>query len=148
MIVDKGADFPRKIDIALRAYGEDMWFFRNRPGADTTTRALNKYTGDHRKCAALVARILLIAFIADALHPQSFQYLTPRVQITPHDLTGTPLFRPATLHFICSPTRAVVIMSQVAEAEGWMPLSIYEPIPVRSTIIVPLCRCFLSQRSG
>ncbi|KAI0254290.1 Ribokinase-like protein [Lactifluus subvellereus] len=109
MIVDKGADFPREIDAALRTYGEDMWFFRNRPGADTTTRALNKYMGDYR----------------------NFQYLTPRVRITPHDLTGTPLFRPATLHFICSPTRAAVIMSQVAEVEGWSPLSIYEPIPVR-----------------
>ncbi|KAH9978057.1 Ribokinase-like protein [Lactifluus volemus] len=109
MIVDKGVDFPQEIDDVLKSYGEDMWLFRNRLGAGTTTRALNRYTGDQR----------------------GFQYLTPRVRITPRDLTGTPLFRPATLHFICSPTRAAVIMSEVAEVEGWTPLTIYEPIPVR-----------------
>jgi hypothetical protein len=62
---------------------------------------------------------------------KSFQYLTPRLRITPRDLLGTSLSHPATIHFICSPTRAAVIMSQVAEDEGWSPISIYEPIPVR-----------------
>jgi hypothetical protein len=133
MIVDKGVDFPQEVENSLRRYGQDMWFFRNRPGAGTTTRALNQYTGDYRECAKPISASKLITFIADA-SSKRFQYLTPRVQITPHDLTGTPLFRPATLHFICSPTRAAVIMSHVAEVEGWSPLSIYEPIPVRSRV--------------
>lgn len=61
---------------------------------------------------------------------KSFQYLTPRLRITPRDLLATSLSCPATLHFVCSPTRAAVIMTQVAEVEGWSPISIYEPIPV------------------
>ena len=61
---------------------------------------------------------------------KSFQYLTPRLRITPRDLLGTSLSHPATIHFVCSPTRAAVIMSQVAEVEGWFPISVYEPIPV------------------
>lgn len=70
----------------------------------------------------------------------SFQYLTPRIRITPCDLADTPLFRPMTLHFVCSPTRAAVIMSQVAQVESWSPLTVYEPIPVRPSIIHHLCR--------
>jgi hypothetical protein len=150
MIVDKGVDFPQEIDDALKSYGEDMWLFRNRPGAGTTTRALNRYTGDNRGCA-LARRILPVSLGADTSPPpsQRFQYLTPRVRITPRDLTGTPLFRPATFHFICSPTRAAVIMSEVAEVEGWAPLTIYEPIPVRSRASSRgLCRWVLSRRSG
>ncbi|KAH9999424.1 Ribokinase-like protein [Russula vinacea] len=108
MIVDKGVDFPQPIDAALKTYGESMWLFREQPGT-ATTRSLNTYTGDHR----------------------DFQYLTPRIRITPCDLTDTPLCRPTTLHFICSPTRAAVIMSEVAQIEGWCPVSIYEPIPDR-----------------
>ncbi|KAH9045677.1 hypothetical protein EDB85DRAFT_1907861 [Lactarius pseudohatsudake] len=106
MIVDKGVDFPPEIDAALKAYGEDMWLFRDQSPAGTT-RALNRYKGDHR----------------------GFQYLTPRLRIDPRDLIGTSLSRPATLHFICSPARAAVIMSQVAQVEDWSPISVYEPIP-------------------
>ena len=63
----------------------------------------------------------------------SFQYLTPnRIRVFPRDLTGTPLSRPTALHFICSPTRAAIIMSQAAEVESWSPVSIYEPVPVRT----------------
>ncbi|KAI0269250.1 hypothetical protein BC834DRAFT_865496 [Gloeopeniophorella convolvens] len=108
MIVDKGSDFPQEIDALLRAYGQDMWLFRNQPDAGTT-RALNLYKGDHR----------------------DFQYLTPRIRITPRDLAGTALACPAVLHFICSPTRAAVITAQVAEVDGWSPISVYEPIPDR-----------------
>jgi len=110
MIVNRGVDFPPEMDAALKAYGEDMWLFREQSPAGTT-RAINRYQGDHR----------------------GFQYLTPRLRITPRDLLGTCLSCPATIHFICSPTRAAVIMSQVAEVEGWSPISIYEPIPVSYT---------------
>jgi len=33
------------------------------------------------------------------------------------------------LHFICSPSRAASILSEVQEVDGWFPTTIYEPIP-------------------
>jgi hypothetical protein len=61
----------------------------------------------------------------------SFKYITPRIRISPNDLKDTKLARPQTLHFICSPSRAAKIMSEVEEIDGWFPTTIYEPIPVR-----------------
>ena len=61
----------------------------------------------------------------------SFEYLTPRIRITPHDLADTPLARPQYLHFICSPSRARAIMADVEQLRPWSPTTIYEPIPVR-----------------
>ncbi|KAJ3867866.1 Ribokinase-like protein [Lentinula novae-zelandiae] len=107
MIVDKGYDFPSEIENKLKAYGDQMWLFRPQNEA-RTTRAMNIYRGDHR----------------------GFEYLTPRIRITPRDLTNTALDRPRMLHFICSPLRASTIISE-AEEEGWNPLTIYEPIPDR-----------------
>ncbi|KAF9076417.1 Ribokinase-like protein [Rhodocollybia butyracea] len=106
MIIDKGYDFPPEIESKLKIYGDEMWFFRPQEKA-RTTRALNLYTSDHR----------------------GFEYLTPRIRITPKDLACTTLDRPKMLHFICSPTRASVILSEVQEIESWNPLTIYEPIP-------------------
>jgi len=60
-----------------------------------------------------------------------FKYLTPRVRLTPRDLNETAFERPKTLHFICSPTRALSITSEVKEVEGWSPITIYEPMPDR-----------------
>jgi hypothetical protein len=68
MIVDKGVDFPQEIDDALKSYGEDMWLFRNRLGAGTTTRALNRYTGDYRGCT-LARRVLPVTLGADTSPP-------------------------------------------------------------------------------
>lgn len=134
MIVDRGVDFPPEMDAALRAYGEDMWLFRDQAG---TTRAVNRYQGDHRGCATYFLACFLLHHGISSLTAsctlglrKSFQYLTPRLRITPRDLLGTSLSHPATIHFICSPKRAAVIMSQVAEVKGWYPISIYEPIPV------------------
>ncbi|KAJ3909214.1 Ribokinase-like protein [Lentinula edodes] len=108
MIVDKGYDFPSEIENKLKAYGDQMWLFRPQNEA-RTTRAMNIYRGDHR----------------------GFEYLTPRIRITPRDLTNTALDRPRMLHFICSPLRASTIISEAEEVEGWNPLTIYEPIPDR-----------------
>ncbi|THV03316.1 Ribokinase-like protein [Dendrothele bispora CBS 962.96] len=108
MIVDRGSDFPPSIQNELEKYGSDMWMFRDQPES-RTTRALNSYRGDFR----------------------GFEYLTPRIRITPRDLDGTKLAQPAMLHFICSPSRASVIMSQVDDVPGWDPITIYEPIPDR-----------------
>ncbi|KAI0080739.1 Ribokinase-like protein [Panus rudis PR-1116 ss-1] len=108
MIVDRGPDFPDDIQRQLEDYGSDMWLFRDGK-ASVTTRALNIYKGDTR----------------------GFQYLTPRIRITPRDLEGTKLERPTCLHFICSPSRAVEIMSEVHAVKGWHPITIFEPIPDR-----------------
>jgi len=107
MVIDRGSDFPPSMESKLAEFGEEMWFYRNQPSG--TTRALNTYRGDHR----------------------SFDYITPRIRITPKDLQGTRLENPTTLHFICSPSRASAIMSEVQQMPGWHPTVIYEPIPDR-----------------
>ncbi|TCD71346.1 hypothetical protein EIP91_011117 [Steccherinum ochraceum] len=100
MIVDRGHDWPNDIQKQLEVFGKDMWLFR-----DDASRSTTK-------------------------HLSRFQYLNPRLRITPRDLADTKLERPDALHFICSPTRAKVIMSEVADAD-WSPITIYEPIPDR-----------------
>lgn len=106
MVVDSGYDFPGKIQERLLEYGEGMWMFREQPHCQTT-RALNLYYGEHR----------------------DFKYLTDRIRITPRDLEGTRLCRPHLLHFICSPTRAKQILTEVEDVTDWNPTTIYEPIP-------------------
>ncbi|KAF8742078.1 pfkB family carbohydrate kinase, partial [Rhizoctonia solani] len=107
-IVDRGFDFPPTVQQELNHYGLDMWHFRDQPN-NKTTRAVNRYTGDTRE----------------------FIYLTPRIRLTPKDLTGTPLESPSQIHFVCSPARASQIMRDVDQygIEGWKPFTIYEPIP-------------------
>ncbi|KAF7800009.1 hypothetical protein EIP86_011252 [Pleurotus ostreatoroseus] len=109
MIVDRGHDFPPYIQTALDQYGKQMWIYRD-DFSRGTTRALNEYRGDIR----------------------GFRYLTPRVRITPKDLIGTDFDLPKMLHFICSPSRAAIILSEVRERSGWRPITIYEPIPPQS----------------
>ncbi|GAA5833361.1 hypothetical protein JCM9279_001503 [Rhodotorula babjevae] len=105
IVVDRGNDWPDKVERELRAYGEDMWEFRDKP-EEPTTRALNLYTGEHR----------------------DFQYLTPRKRLEPKDLP--PRLRTAEyLHFVCSPTRSLVIASQLSP--DFSPSLVYEPIPDR-----------------
>ncbi|KAF9534408.1 Ribokinase-like protein [Crepidotus variabilis] len=108
MVVDKGNDFPRDIEEKLVAYGKDMWLFRDQPNRGTT-RAVNSYRGEQR----------------------GFEYSTPRMRLTPNDLKGNPLENPKVLHFICSPTRASAIISELET--GWSSTTVYEPIPYRCT---------------
>ncbi|KAJ6599288.1 Ribokinase-like protein [Mycena vulgaris] len=107
MIVDRGSDFPLSMENKLKEFGDEMWVYRNQPIG--TTRAINTYRGDYR----------------------SFAYVTPRIRITPRDLQGTRLEKSTTLHFICSPSRASAIMSEVQPIPDWNPTIIYEPIPDR-----------------
>lgn len=63
-----------------------------------------------------------------------FKYLTPRRRLEPIDLP--PSLRSSThLHFVCSPTRALVIHSQLLPplnpTPSWSPALVYEPIPDR-----------------
>ncbi|KAJ7276206.1 Ribokinase-like protein [Mycena haematopus] len=107
MIIDRGFDFPPSMESKLAEFGKEMWHYRNQPSQ--TTRALNTYRGDHR----------------------SFDYITPRIRITPRDFQGTRLENSTTLHFICSPSRASAIMSEIQQMPAWHPTVIYEPIPDR-----------------
>ncbi|CAE6424154.1 putative protein C16C9,01c [Rhizoctonia solani AG-1 IB] len=109
-IVDRGSDFPATVQRQLDHYGPEMWHFREQP-ENKTTRAVNRYTGELR----------------------DFDYLTPRIRLTPKDLPGTPLESPRQIHFVCSPTRASQIMQDVDAygAKDWKPFTIYEPIPSR-----------------
>lgn len=72
---------------------------------------------------------ILCTKVTQSLLAIRFQYLTPRIRLTPNDLSDTVLANPKMLHFICSPARALTITSEV-EAQGWKPITIYEPIPV------------------
>ncbi|KAI0637860.1 Ribokinase-like protein [Trametes polyzona] len=108
MIIDRGNDFLADIQNTLDAYGKDIWLYRDNPTRGTT-RALNAYRGELR----------------------GFEYITPRIQITPKDLQGTKLARAKIIHFICSPTRAGEIISQVKKERDWRPITVYEPIPDR-----------------
>ncbi|KAG9124935.1 hypothetical protein FRC07_009627 [Ceratobasidium sp. 392] len=108
-LVDRGTDFPTWVQQELDRYGSDMWYFRDQTAAKTT-RAVNRYRGELR----------------------DFDYLTPRIRLTPKDLVDTPLESPSQIHFVCSPTRASQIIRD-ADAYGapdWAPFTIYEPIPV------------------
>ncbi|EJD01085.1 Ribokinase-like protein, partial [Fomitiporia mediterranea MF3/22] len=108
MIIDRGGDFPPEVQSKLDAFGKDMWLYRD-DSERVTTRAVNIYRGDSR----------------------GFNYITPRRRLTPSDLRDTHLDQPATLHFICSPTRAHAIISEVLAVPSWKPVTIYEPIPDR-----------------
>ncbi|KIM33423.1 hypothetical protein M408DRAFT_326140 [Serendipita vermifera MAFF 305830] len=106
MLVDRGNDFGTQNQEILDSYGPDIWIFRNQADRGTT-RALNLYRGEVR----------------------GFEYLTPRIRITPKEFS--PSNRARYLHFICSPKRAQEIMSEVDEIAGWTPITIFEPIPDR-----------------
>lgn len=108
MIVDRGNDFPQDIQNRLLTYGSDIWHFRDDINR-VTTRSRNSYRGEYR----------------------GFEYITPRIRLTPRDLERARLTRPASVHFICSPTRALQIISEIQEIEGWNPTTIFEPIPDR-----------------
>lgn len=106
MLVDKGEDFPSGLEEKLLSFGEDMWYFRTREGP--TTRAVNKYVGQNKR----------------------FEYLTSTIQVYPNDLNGKQSFeQPKRLHFVCSPKRALEIISEINSVQNWDPLTIYEPIP-------------------
>lgn len=109
MIVDRGHDWSASVQDELSCYGADMFVFRNHEGE--TCRAVNRYTGEHR----------------------DFDYLTERIRIEPIDLVPTRLVRSNWLHFVCSPTRALVIYEQLTNddrtPQEWRPKLCWEPIP-------------------
>lgn len=140
MIVDRGHDFPEHIQQSLDAYGKDMWLYRDDMSRETT-KALNEYKGETRGSASHAMYRMSVSHRSICMF--SFRYLTPRVRITPNDLVGTAYEKPTSLHFICSPSRAATIMSEVNQIHEWRPITIYEPIPVRiSTVFCWLHRLF------
>jgi sugar/nucleoside kinase (ribokinase family) len=85
-------------------------------------------------------------FVPGLLARKDFKYLTPRRRLEPVDVPSSA--KSAThLHFVCSPTRAIEIHSQLAAASpaaaafaaldtdsndvSWRPTLVYEPIPDR-----------------
>ena len=126
MIVDRGHDFPISIERNLLEYGREMWMFRDQPN-HSTTRANNSYRGEHRGhvFSCLISH-LSVLFMCKT----RFEYITPRIRLTPKDLEGTKLKKPKVLHFICSPSRAISILSEVAIEDAWKPITIFEPMPV------------------
>ena len=122
MIVDRGPDFPVDIERRLLEYGSEMWMFRYQPD-HRTTRALNSFRGEHRRWE--IYHLVSI----DWNSVVSFEYKTPRIRLSPADLEGTKLAKTKMLHFVCSPSRALSIISEFNAT--WKPITIYEPIPVR-----------------
>ena len=122
MIVDRGPDFPLEIERTLLEYGSEMWVFRYQPD-HRTTRALNSFRGEHRRWEILSTCLHCWDSVV------SFEYKTPRIRLTPADLEGTKLAKAKMLHFVCSPSRALSIISEFNVT--WEPITIYEPIPVR-----------------
>jgi hypothetical protein len=127
MVIDRGNDFPRAIQTKLDCYGSDMWLYRDHPDMGTT-RAINTYKGDHRGYHIDLYTSLEHTSLTVYC---SFDYLTPRIRITSQDLVNTKLAEPNTLHVICSPSRAACLIRQM---HGWLPIVIYEPIPVCSAL--------------
>jgi hypothetical protein len=105
MVVDRGTDFPESVQAELDGFGNAMWLFRDHTDRPTT-RSLNTYRAGHR----------------------TFEYLTPRIQVTPRDFESTRFARPLTLHMICAPSRAADIIAEIASVPGWEPLIVYEPV--------------------
>ncbi|GAA5831768.1 hypothetical protein JCM5353_006629 [Sporobolomyces roseus] len=106
ILVDRGKDWNSEIQNKLDEFGKDMWTYREKE--EETTKALNLYIGQHRE----------------------FKYLTPRTRLEPIDLP-TSFHSSQFLHFVCSPTRALVIQSQISQMSNWRPSLVYEPIPDR-----------------
>ena len=77
--------------------------------------------------AQKVRNYQLVSIVWDSV--VSFEYKTSRIRLTPADLEGTKLAKPKMLHFVCSPSRALSIISEFNAT--WEPITIYEPIPVR-----------------
>ncbi|KAH8924535.1 Ribokinase-like protein [Atractiella rhizophila] len=120
MIVDRGHDWKHYgwVQEKLDSYGAEAWHYREDTTRETT-KALNIYRLDGSR---------------------GFQYLTPRRRLSPLDLLSLspPLpSLPRFLHFICSPTRALTIISEISSIRGssstkypnWDPVLVYEPIP-------------------
>jgi len=126
MIVDRGHDFPISIEGKLLEYGLEIWLFRDQPH-HSTTRANNSYKGEHRGYGLICLTCHL------TILKTRFEYITPRIRLTPKDLVGTKLEKPKILHFICSPSRALSILLEVEGA--WKPTTIFEPIPVRPNLL-------------
>ncbi|KAK9468500.1 Ribokinase-like protein [Lipomyces arxii] len=111
-IVDAGSDFPEAIKKELFSLQTTM-IFREDPSR-LTTRGWNGYTENETR---------------------AFKYTTPKKRITSEDITGTKLLESRTFHLICSPERAVSLITGLndqrkALGTGLPPAVImWEPVP-------------------
>ena len=124
-IVDAGTDFPTATKSEL-----DLWKislqWRQRGPKELTTRGWNGYREDGVR---------------------EFKYLTPKLRLTPRDLTPEVLLETRSFHFICSPNRCVEMVEDLhslryqaekqaaltprstAAASSSKPMIIWEPVP-------------------
>ncbi|WVQ82609.1 hypothetical protein IAT38_004740 [Cryptococcus sp. DSM 104549] len=120
LLVDRGDDFPERFARDLESLGKDMIWFRPREGK--TTRALNIYSGQR---------------IGEG--HQSFQYISPQLQLTPKDLIlppspfATPV-PPEWIHVVCSTARARAIVDELEELQPGSSEHkakfVWEPLPL------------------
>jgi hypothetical protein len=107
LIVDHGTDFPPEFVAELKAFGEEMTWFR--PRQDKTTRALNIYSGSRIGSVGWPALSTRIALMLREGH-QSFRYLSPQLNLTPKDilLPPSPFTSPPPewIHVVCVTERA------------------------------------------
>jgi hypothetical protein len=123
-VIDRGYDFPSEVQESLNKYGDDMWLFRDRNDRETT-RSRNTYRAGERSS---VMRSCIRRTEADAIDPCRFEYITPRIQVTPSDFEGTKLERAQILHMISAPSRTADMLAEIDRVTGWRPQVIYEPV--------------------
>ncbi|WWC57967.1 uncharacterized protein I303_100502 [Kwoniella dejecticola CBS 10117] len=126
LLIDCGLDFPQRFADTLDGFGAEMIWYRAREGK--TTRALNIYSG---------------STIGEG--HQSFKYLSPQLNLLPHDLILPPSpfcqpysHLPEYIHVVCNTQRARLIIDELEEirsvgiqgvGKGWDPKMIWEPMP-------------------
>ncbi|WRT63515.1 uncharacterized protein IL334_000420 [Kwoniella shivajii] len=127
LLVDRGDDFPDTFTEILEGFGKEMIWFRPRKGK--TTRALNIYSG--RKIGE---------------GHQSFKYLSPQLNLLPHDLILPPSpfgvsNLPEYIHVVCRTDRAKLVSQEMDDIKlngsgegqrrgvGWNANLVWEPMP-------------------
>lgn len=87
-------------------FGAEMTWFRHREGK--TTRALNIYSGSRIGSVGLTPSARAILTVREG--HQSFQYLSPQLNLTPKDILLPPspfaLSPPEWIHVVCVTERA------------------------------------------
>ena len=122
MVIDMGNDFPASV----QGYMDQLKcsvLVRDTPHRKTT-RGRNIYGPGEYRSIFLDGTILIVS---------DFDYLTPKLQVVPEDLS-VPLLGSKTFHLICSPKRAVSIIKGVLlrrQEHGITvrPMFLWEPVP-------------------
>ncbi|KLO20550.1 Ribokinase-like protein [Schizopora paradoxa] len=107
MVIEKGSDFPPRVQADLEKYGRDMWLFKSLPN-QLTTRSMTTFRNNQRE----------------------FKYLTARPPTTTKIINGTKFERARTVHFHCAPSEAISLVREMDCIPKWNPITVYEPHPL------------------